>query len=399
MSDMTETPAPIPARIPAAPAAPSTANGRRKLWLTIAIGAFVLIGAAWGVYWDLELRNTESTDDAYVNGNVVQITPQVAGTVTAIATDDTQFVKAGDTVVELDQEDAKIALAQADAKLGKVVREVRGLFATTGQLGAMVDQRATDVARAAEDLARRERLAASGAVSGEDLQHARDTLAAARSAEMATRREHDANSARINGTTVANHPDVLAASAQVHDSYLELSRTRLPAPVTGFVAKRAVQLGQRVAPGAALMAIVPLDQLWVDANFKEPQLAAMRVGQPATLTADLYGRKVVYHGTIQGFGAGTGSVFALLPAQNATGNWIKIVQRVPVRIALDPRDLSRYPLRPGLSMLVDVDTRAPAGDHPPPPPAQAAPSYTTQVYESVDGEAARRVKAIIAANQ
>jgi membrane fusion protein (multidrug efflux system) len=345
------------------------------------------------------LRHIQSTDDAYVNGNIVQITPQVAGTVIGIDADDTQMVQVGQALVRLDPADAKLALEQAEAKLAKAVRDVRGLFSTTGQLRATVEQRRTDVARAAEDLDRRQRLASSGAVSGEEIQHARDALDSARAAAAAAVQQLAANSARVDRTTVANHPDVLAASAQVRDASLELARTRLPAPVAGVVAKRAVQLGQRVAPGAALMAVVPLDQLWVDANFKEPQLAAMRVGQPATLTADLYGRKVVYHGTIQGFGAGTGSVFALLPAQNATGNWIKIVQRVPVRIALDPRDLSRYPLRPGLSMLVDVDTRAPAGDHPPPPPAQAAPSYTTQVYESVDGEAARRVKAIIAANQ
>jgi membrane fusion protein (multidrug efflux system) len=304
----------------------------------------------------------------------------------------------GQTLLQLDPADAKLALDQADAKLGKAVREVRGLFATTQQLGATVDLRAADVARAAEDLNRREGLAVSGAVSGEDLQHARNALAAARSAEMAARRELDANRARIDRTTVANHPDVLAASAQVHDAYLQLSRTRLPAPVSGFVAKRAVQLGQRVAPGAALMAVVPLDQLWVDANFKEPQLAAMRVGQAVTLTADVYGRKVVYHGTVAGFGAGTGSAFALLPAQNATGNWIKIVQRLPVRIALDPRELAEHPLRIGLSMLVDVDTRPRAVDLRQ-PPAPAPPAYTTQVYEPIDGGSARRVEAIIAANQ
>jgi membrane fusion protein (multidrug efflux system) len=390
MNDVTEA--------PAAAAAPAKATSTtRKRWLAIAIGAFVLAGAAYGVYWDLELRNTESTDDAYVNGNVVQITPQVAGTVVGIGTDDTQFVKAGQTVVELDPEDARIALEQADARLGKVVREVRGLFATTGQLGATVDQRSADVARAAEDLARRERLAGSGAVSGEDLQHARDTLAVARSAQTAARREHEANRARTNGTTVASHPDVLAASAQVHDAYLELSRTRLPAPVSGFVAKRAVQLGQRVAPGAALMAVVPLDQLWVEANFKEPQLATIRVGQAATLKADVYGSKVVYHGTVVGFGAGTGSAFALLPAQNATGNWIKIVQRVPVRIALEPRELQAHPLRIGLSMTVDVDTGRREGERQP-TAAAAPPAYKTQVYEALDGHSARRIQAIIAAN-
>ena len=370
----------------------------RKRWLSIVIGAFVLAGAAYGIYWTVALRHTESTDDAYVNGNIVQITPQVAGTVVGITVDDTQFVKAGQALVQLDPADARIALELADAKLGKAVREVRGLFATTAQLQATVDQRAADVARAAEDVKRREALSASGAVSAEDLQHARDALSAARSAEMAARRELDATRARIDRTKVASHPDVLAASAQVHDSYLELSRTQLPSPVSGFVAKRAVQLGQRVAPGAALMAVVPLDQLWVDANFKEPQIAAMRIGQPATLTADVYGRKVVYHGTVVGFGAGTGSAFALLPAQNATGNWIKIVQRLPVRIALDPRELAEHPLRIGLSMLVDVDTRARETNGAPSAAAPVPPAYTTQVYESIDGDPAKRIQAIIAAN-
>jgi membrane fusion protein (multidrug efflux system) len=349
------------------------------------------------VYWGLVLRHRESTDDAYVNGNVVQITPRVTGTVIAIGTDETQFVHAGQTVVELDPEDARIALEQATARLGKAVREVRSLFATTGQLGATVDQRASDVARATEDLARRQRLVASGAVSAEDVQHARDALAAARSAELAARREHDANRARVDRTTVANHPDVLAASAAVHDSYLELARTRLPAPVSGFVAKRAVQLGQRVAPGTPLMAIVPLDQLWVEANFKEPQLASLRVGQPATLTADVYGHKVVYHGTVVGLGAGTGAAFALLPAQNATGNWIKIVQRVPVRIALEPRELEAHPLRIGLSMVVDVDTHPRAGEARL-QQAAAPPAYKTEVYEAVDGPSAQHIEAIIAAN-
>jgi membrane fusion protein (multidrug efflux system) len=386
MNDVTET-----------PAASHEYHGARKRWLAISIGAFVLAGAGWAAYWALVLRHTESTDNAYVNGNVVQITPRVAGTVIAIATDDTEFVRAGQTVVELDPEDARIGLQQASARLGKAVREVRGLFATTGQLGATVDQRASDVARAAEDVARRERLAASGAVSAEDLQHARDTLAAARSAELAARREHDANRARVDRTTVANHPDVLTAAAAVHDSWLALARTRLPAPVSGFVAKRAVQLGQRVAPGAPLMAVVPLDQLWVEANFKEPQLASLRIGQPATLTADVYGRKVVYHGSVVGLGAGTGAAFALLPAQNATGNWIKIVQRVPVRIALEARELEAHPLRIGLSMVVDVDTRAPAGE-PRQPPAAAPPAYKTGVYEAVDGPSARHIEAIIAAN-
>src|SRR6266511_2142274 len=370
----------------------------RKRWLAIVIGAFALIGVAYGSYWTLALRYTQSTDDAYVSGNVVQITPQLAGTVVGIAAHDTQFVKAGQTLVQLDPADAKIALEQADAKLARTVREVRGLFATTAQLKASADMRSADVARATEDLNRRERLASSGAVSGEELQHARDALTRAKAGLIAAQQELAANQARIDRTTVANHPDVLAAAAQVHDAYLDVARTQLPAPVSGYVAKRAVQLGQRVAPGAPLMAIVPLDQVWVDANFKEPQLAAMRVGQPVTLKADLYGSKVQYHGTVAGFGAGTGSAFALLPAQNATGNWIKIVQRVPVRIALDPQELAAHPLQIGLSMQVEVDTHERNGDRLP-QLAQGTPSYATEVFHIQDGLANDRVQAIIAANE
>jgi membrane fusion protein, multidrug efflux system len=372
-------------------------NGTRRRWLAIVIGGFLAIGIAYGAWWALVLRFDQSTDDAYVAGNVVQITSQVAGTVVKIAADDTQFVKAGTTLVQLDPADARIALEQAEARLAKGVRDVRSLFATTAQLKANVDMHNTDVARVAEDLNRRERLARSGAVSAEELQHARDALASAKAALAAAEQELAANQARVDRTTVDNHPDVLAAAAQVHDAYLQLARTELPAPVSGYVAKRAVQLGQRVAPGAPLMAIVPLDDVWVDANFKEPQLANLRVGQPVTLRADIYGRAVRYHGSVAGFGAGTGSAFSLLPAQNATGNWIKIVQRVPVRIALDPRELGEHPLQVGLSMQVDVDTHDRSGARLP-QVAQTTPAYSTDVYGNAEVVAAKRVKAIIAAN-
>ena len=372
-------------------------NGTRKRWLAIVVGAFALAGIAYAVYWALVLRYEESTDDAYVSGNVVQITPQIAGTVVRINAEDTQFVKAGTPLVKLDPSDAKIALEQADAKLAKTVRDVRGLFATTAELKANVDMRDAELARASEDLARRERLAHSGAVSGEELQHARDALTSAKAALAAAQQQLAANQARVDRTTVENHPDVLAAAAQVHDAYLDLARTTLPAPVSGYVAKRSVQLGQRVAPGSPLMAIVPLDQVWVDANFKEPQLATMRIGQPVTLTADLYGGKVQYHGRIAGFGAGTGSAFALLPAQNATGNWIKIVQRVPVRIALDSKELADHPLQVGLSMQVDVDTHDRGGARLP-QLVHGTPPLATDVYDSVDAAADKRVRAIIAAN-
>jgi membrane fusion protein (multidrug efflux system) len=334
---------------------------RRWRWLGMLLAVVVVAGGAWGVYWARVLRYTQSTDDAYVGGNVVQITPQISGTVIAIGADDTQFVKAGQSLVRLDQADARVALDQAEAQLARTVRDVRNLYATSAQLEAAAQQRTTDLQAAQSDLARRQRLGSSGAVSGEELQHALDAVKAAQAALLAARQQLAANRARVDGTTLEDHPQVRDAAAAVRNAYLTLARTDLPAPVTGFVARRSVQLGQRVSPGTALMAVVPLDQVWVDANFKEPQLARMRLGQPVQLTADLYGTQVVYHGKVAGFGAGTGSAFALLPAQNATGNWIKIVQRVPVRIKLNPSKEIAARLVPGLSVSVDIDTRS--NDH------------------------------------
>ena len=386
------------AQPPAPPEDAAALKAKRKRWLIIAVGAFAVIGIAYGAYWALALRFFQSTDDAYVNGNIVQITPQISGTVVAIGADDTQFVKAGQMLVQLDQADAKIALDQAEAQLGKTVREVRNLFATSASLQATLEMRQSDLTRANEDFARRERLANSGAISREEQQHARDAVDSAKSALQAAQQQLVANRARVDRTTIEDHPDVRNAAAHWRDAYLAFARTALPAPVAGFVAKRAVQLGQRVSPGAALMAIVPLDQVWVDANFKEPQLASMRLGQPVTLTADIYGSKVKYHGKVVGFGAGTGSAFAVLPAQNATGNWIKIVQRVPVRILLDPQELAAHPLQIGLSMQVEVDTHDRSGDRLP-QLAQTAPAYATDVFRTQEEIAEQRVKAIIAANQ
>ena len=375
----------------------ATMRVNRKRWLTIVVVAFVAIGIAYGAYWAIALRDLQSTDDAYVNGNIVHITPQISGIVVAIGADDTQFVKRGQTLVQLDQADARVALEQAEAQLARTVREVRSMFATSSQLQASVDMRKTELDRATGDLTRRERLAASGAVSGEELQHARGAFNTAQAALLVAQQDMQVNRARIDRTTVENHPDVQNAATKVREAYLMYSRTVLPAPVGGFVAKRAVQLGQRVSPGAPLMAIVPLDQVWVDANFKEPQLAAMRVGQPVKLIADIYGGKVVYHGKVAGFGAGTGSAFALLPAQNATGNWIKVIQRVPVRVALDPQELATHPLQVGLSMEAEVDTRNRDGERLP-QVAQTAPAYATDVFHSVDAAADEHVRAIIAGN-
>lgn len=372
-------------------------KSRRKLWLALIAGLVVAVGGGYGAYWATVLRYYQSTDDAYVNGNVVQITPQISGTVVSIGADDTQFVKAGQPLVRLDQADAKVALDQAEAQLARTVREVRNLFATTGQLQAAVAVRQTDLNQAQTDLARREQLGKSGAVSGEELQHARDAVKAAQSALLAAQQQLVANRARIDHTTLEDHPDVRNAAAVVRNAYLNYARTVLPAPVSGFVARRNVQLGQRVGPGATLMAVVPLDQVWVDANFKEPQLSGMRIGQPVTLTADLYGGSVEYHGKVAGFGAGTGSAFSLLPAQNATGNWIKIVQRVPVRIALDPHEITVHPLQIGLTMKVEVNVRNNTGERLP-QLANNQVAYATDVFRSTDQSADAKVREIIAAN-
>ncbi len=378
----------------------STPQGsRRWRWLGALAAVLVLVGAIYGAYWTQVLRYHQSTDDAYVGGNVVQITPQISGTVVAIGADDTQFVKAGQALVRLDPADARVALDQAEAQLARTVRDVRNLYATSSQLAAAVQMRQTELAAAQSDFTRRQRLGATGAVSGEELQHAADTVKTAQAELVAAQQQLAANRARVDGTTLKDHPQVLDAAAAVRNAYLTLERTELAAPVSGFIARRNVQLGQRVGPGTPLMAVVPLDQVWVDANFKEPQLAHMRIGQRVTLTADLYGGHVTYHGTVAGFGAGTGAAFSLLPAQNATGNWIKIVQRVPVRIALDPHEIAAHPLQIGLSMKADVEVRGGGSGARLPEVASRQPAWTTAVTADSDAQADARVQAIIAANQ
>jgi membrane fusion protein, multidrug efflux system len=338
-----------------------TPERKRKPMMFLLAGIFAAAGIAYGSWWWLVGRYVEETDDAYVSGNVVQITPQTGGTVLAIHADDTDFVRAGETLVQLDKADAQLALDQAEAQLAQTVREVRTLFATSSSLAARVALRKADVDKAREDLARRRTLNGSGAVSSEELEHARTALVAAEATYSAAREEYASNHALIDNTTVAEHPNVAKAAAQVRAAWLALDRTEIPAPVSGYVAKRAVQLGQRVAPGAPLMAVIPLDQVWVDANFKEGQLQQMRIGQPVTLNSDLYGGSIEYHGKVVGLAAGTGAAFALLPAQNASGNWIKVVQRVPVRIALEAEELQTHPLRVGLSMRVKVDLHDQSG--------------------------------------
>jgi membrane fusion protein (multidrug efflux system) len=393
-----------------APTTPPAAPAKRQKALTI-VSLVVLIGLAYGGYEWYAGRHQESTDNAYVQGNVIQITPQIGGTVTAILADDTDYVKAGQALVQLDPADAKVALQLAEANLAQAVRQVRGLYANNLTLEGQITVRDTDVAkaqtevaRATDDLARRQSLVGNGAVSKEELAHAQSqvaqansALAAAKAAVATARDQLGSNQALTDGTKIDSHPSVQAAAAKMREAYLALHRAALPAPVDGVVAKRTVQLGQRVAAGTPLMSLIALNDLWVDANFKEVQLRNIRIGQPVTLTADLYGKRVEYKGTVAGLGAGTGAAFSLLPAQNATGNWIKVVQRVPVRVTLDAKELAANPLRVGLSMEATVDVTEQGGKALSDAP-RAASGVQTEVYALLDAQATAEISRIIAAN-
>jgi membrane fusion protein (multidrug efflux system) len=340
---------------------PKSPGRTRRLGL-LGLGAAVALSGLGALgYWLFDGRYYESTDDAYVNGDVVQITNEVPGTVIALNVDDTQPVQAGQPLLELDPADAKIALANAEADLARAVRQVRGLFAQGKELHAQIEQREQAERTADDDLQRRGGLIADGAISAEELSHARDAVTTTRANVAAAQQQLSQTIAQIDGTTIADHPQVLAAAAAVRNAALALHRTLLTSPVSGMIAKRSVQVGQRVAAGTPLLAVVPLDDVWIDANFKEGQLERMRTGQPVTVHTDVYGRHVSYHGHVVGIAAGSGSAFALLPAQNASGNWIKIVQRLPVRILLDPSELKAHPLRVGLSAAVRVDLHDTSG--------------------------------------
>ncbi|MBC3386554.1 MULTISPECIES: efflux RND transporter periplasmic adaptor subunit [unclassified Pseudomonas] len=356
-------------------------NPRKRKVMLLALTLIVILAGlgVWG-WHELYGRWSESTDDAYVNGNVVEITPQVTGTVVSIGADDGDLVREGQVLVQFDPNDAEVGLQSAQANLARTVRQVRGLYSNVDGMRAQVNAQEAEVQKAQENYSRRKNLAAGGAISQEELSHARDDLTSAQNALANARQQLKTTSALVDDTVVSSHPDVQAAAAQLRQAFLTNARSTLIAPVTGYVAKRTVQLGQRVQPGTALMAVIPLDQLWIDANFKETQLRDMRIGQPVDIETDLYGSDVKYSGTIDSLGAGTGSAFALLPAQNATGNWIKIVQRVPVRIHINAQELAKHPLRVGLSTQVSVNLHDQSGPVLAQQPPQKA-SFSTQVYD------------------
>ncbi len=372
------------------PAAPRT---RRRLFIALGIFAGIAGIAYLATRW--LAPPSEVTDDAYVGGNIVAVTAREAGTVLALHADNTQRVLRGQPLIELDPAMANVQLDAAEAALGRAVRAVRVNAAQVDETGAEIAQAEADLSKAQNDYARRKAAAAAGAISGEDLSHAADAVTTSRAALNLARARQAQATSTLSGTTVDTNPQVLGAIAEVRRAAIDASYMQIVAPLSGVVAQRTVQLGQKVSAGTPLMAVVPLDSVWVDANFREAQLENLRVGQPATITTDVYGGKVAFHGRVAGLGAGSGNAFSLLPPQNATGNWIKIVQRVPVRIALEPAELEKKPLRVGLSVDVEVET----GDRSGPFVANSTPPAGGEVA-SLDGgpKLEDRIREIIAEN-
>ncbi|MDE2261434.1 MAG: HlyD family efflux transporter periplasmic adaptor subunit [Gammaproteobacteria bacterium] len=366
---------------------------RRGLVVTAVAAAALAIG----VYYVLFMRNHVTTDDAYVNGNLVRLTPQIGGTVVAIDTDETQYVHRGQVLVELDPRDAQIALSQSKANLAQTVREVAQLFAEERRDAALVSAQQTQLTQSGQDLARDRSLLSVHGVSLETLEHDENAVRSARAALQQAQATLASTQAAIAGTTPATHPRVLQAEASLRAAWLALSRTRVLAPVSGYVVRRSVQLGQQVSASTEMLALVPVTSMWVDANFKENQLGDLRIGQPVRVSVDMYGSHAEYHGKVLGLTAGTGSALAVLPTQNASGNWIKIVQRLPVRIGLEPAELARHPLFLGLSADVDVSVRDRDGSALSQVPAWPA-SQRTDVYTDQGSGADRVIDAIVAAN-
>lgn len=338
------------------PQQPGSKKGKRKGALLLLTLLFIIVAVAYGIYWFLVLRHYEETDDAYVAGNQVQIMAQVSGSVTKVWADNTDYVQKGDPLVTLDQTDAQLAFEKAQTQLAASVRQTRQQMINSKQLQASIEVKKTALSQAQTDLNRRIPLGAANLIGREELQHARDTVASAQAELDVAIQQYNANQAIVLGTKLEQQPAVLQAATEVRNAWLALQRTKIVSPISGYVSRRSVQPGAQITTTTPLMAVVPATNLWIDANFKETQLAHMRIGQPATVISDIYGDDVKYTGKVVGLDMGTGSAFSLLPAQNATGNWIKVVQRLPVRIELDEKQLAEHPLRIGLSTLVEVNT-------------------------------------------
>ncbi|HDX8862029.1 TPA: multidrug efflux MFS transporter periplasmic adaptor subunit EmrA [Klebsiella michiganensis] len=358
------------------PQQPGSKKGKRKGALLLLTLLFIIVAVAYGIYWFLVLRHFEETDDAYVAGNQVQIMAQVSGSVTKVWADNTDYVQKGDPLVTLDQTDAQQAFEKAQTQLAASVRQTRQQMINSKQLQASIDVKKTALSQAQTDLNRRIPLGAANLIGREELQHARDTVASAQAELDVAIQQYNANQAIVLGTKLEQQPAVLQAATEVRNAWLALQRTKIVSPISGYVSRRSVQPGAQISTTTPLMAVVPATNLWIDANFKETQLAHMRIGQPATVISDIYGDDVKYTGKVVGLDMGTGSAFSLLPAQNATGNWIKVVQRLPVRIELDEKQLVEHPLRIGLSTLVEVNTTDRGGE------MLASQVRSSPVYES-----------------
>ncbi|CRY03417.1 multidrug efflux MFS transporter periplasmic adaptor subunit EmrA [Yersinia enterocolitica] len=338
------------------PQQPQNKKKQRKRVLLLLTGIFIIIGVAYLIYWFLVLRHHQETDNAYVSGNQVQIMSQVPGSVVSVNFENTDLVNSGDVLLTLDPTDAEQAYEQAQTALANTVRQTHQLIINSKQYQANIALKKTELSKAQNDLKRRVVLGSVDAIGREELQHARDAVDAAQASLDVAIAQYNANQALVLNTPLEKQPAVEQAAAKLRDAWLALQRTKVVSPITGFVSRRSVQVGAEIANGAPLMAVIPANEMWIDANFKETQLANMRIGQPATIVTDFYGDDVVFQGKVVGLDMGTGSAFSLLPAQNATGNWIKVVQRLPVRIELDAKQLAEHPLRIGLSTTVRVDT-------------------------------------------
>lgn len=358
---------------------------------------FVLIICAL-IFWLITTYQVESTENAYVDGNVIQVSAQAAGTITSINADTTDSFKKGDVLVTLNPIDAEIELQEAKAELAKTVRQVQGLYSSASKLQANINLKQSNLNKSIEDLKRRQELVSINAISTEEYTHMKDAVTAAEAELQVSREEYKTTLALTHKISIYDHPEVQAAALKVKNAMVNLTRTQIKTPVSGIITKRNVQVGQRVSQGSALMSIVSTDKLWVTANFQEQQLKNLRIGQPVTLTADIYGRSVKYKGTLQGIDAGTGSAFSLLPTQNATGNWIKVVQRIPVRIQLNTEDLNKHPLRIGLSMKVKVDTHHQDGQALAHLNANKTQQYSTDIYQNEDDGGNKLVQEIIRQN-
>ena len=373
-------------------------SSKRNRSLIIITLCFTLIGAAYGLYWWSHGRFTETTDDAYVAGNLIRVTPRITGTVIAVYAEDTNLVQRGQLLAKLDDTDARVTLDKAEAHLAETVRQVKQMFSAVDQGHANVAIKEDNLRQAEQDAARRGGVASTDeAISREERDHTGSALKRAQSELKLASSQLESALAQVSNTDIEHHPAVKQAEALVREAFLNLSRCEIRAAESGYIAKRAVQVGQQATPGSALMVVVPLRQVWIEANFKEDQLQRMRIGQLVKLESDIYGNEVLLHGKVEGLAAGTGSVFSLLPPQNASGNWIKIVQRLPVRISLDPAELAKYPLRIGLSIKADVETTDTSGES----LAKASSSsaiYETSVFNDDEKKAQQRIHDIISAN-